>query len=85
MPGVEVHAHIISNILNKDSITKNLVSTAIENFLLILMLIILVLIPIKVKPKFSIIFFIGSLFFLNLIEGNSFLSKFLSRYFVCLY
>ena len=85
VPGVEVHAHIISNILNKDSITKNLVSTAIENLLLILMLIILVLIPIKVKPKFSIIFFIGSLFFLNLIGAILFYQNFyVDTLYVCI-
>ena len=85
VPGVEVHAHIISNILNKDSITKNLVSTAIENLLLILMLIILVLIPIKVKPKFSIIFFIGSLFFLNIIGAILFYQNFyVDTLYVCI-
>ena len=68
VPGVEVHAHIISNILNNDSIIKNSTTLSIENILLILILLLLVLVPIKVKPKLSILFFISSLIIINLIS-----------------
>ena len=36
VPGVEVHAHIINNILQKDSITQNLMTKGIEHFILII-------------------------------------------------
>ena len=68
VPGVEVHAHIIDNILNDDSIKKNLLTNFIENILLIIVLIMLVLVPNKIKPKYSILFFIGCLITINLIS-----------------
>ena len=68
VPGVEVHAHIINNILNNDSISRNLTTNLIENILLALILLILVFIPFKTKPRNSILFFIGSLSILNLIS-----------------
>ena len=61
VPGVEVHAHIIDNILTDDSIKKNLFTNSIENILLIIVLIMLILVPSKTKPKYSILFFIGCL------------------------
>ena len=68
VPGVEVHAHIINNILTDDSIKKNLFTNSIENILLIIVLIMLVLLPSKTKPKYSILFFIGCLVTINLIS-----------------
>ena len=68
VPGVEVHAHIINNILTDDSIKKNLFTNSIENILLIIVLIMLVLVPSKTKPKYSILFFIGCLITINLIS-----------------
>ena len=68
VPGVEVHAHIINNILTNDSIKKNLFTNSIENILLIIILILLVLVPVKSKPKYSILFFIGCLIIINLIS-----------------
>ena len=68
VPGVEVHAHIINNILTDDSIKKNLFTNSIENILLIIVLILLVLLPSKTKPKYSILFFIGCLVTINLIS-----------------
>jgi len=68
VPGVEVHAHIINNILTDDSIQKNLFTNSIENILLIIVLIVLVLVPSKTKPKYSILFFIGCLITINLIS-----------------
>ena len=68
VPGVEVHAHIINNILTDDSIQKNLFTNSIENILLIIVLIMLVLVPSKTKPKYSILFFIGCLITINLIS-----------------
>tara|TARA_A100001011_G_scaffold215137_1_gene223118 strand:- start:121 stop:2124 length:2004 start_codon:yes stop_codon:yes gene_type:complete len=68
VPGVQIHAHIIDNILNNESIIKNFYTQIAENIIFILLIIFLVLIPIKIKPKFSIIFFIGSVFLVNLIS-----------------
>ena len=70
--GVEVHAHIISNILTNDSIKKNSFTNFIENILLIIVLLILVLVPTKSKPKYSILFFIGCLIIINLISISLF-------------
>ena len=66
VPGVEIHAHIIDNILNKENIVKNIYTQLSENIIFLLIVIFLILIPIKTKPKFSIIFFIGSIFVINL-------------------
>ena len=66
VPGVEIHAHIIDNILNKENIVKNIYTQLSENIIFLLIIIFLILIPIKTKPKFSIIFFIGSIFVINL-------------------
>ena len=57
VPGVEIHAHIIDNILNNESIIKNIYTQLAENIIFLLLLIFLILIPMKIKPKFSIIFF----------------------------
>ena len=66
VPGVEIHAHIIDNILNNENIVKNIYTQLLENIIFLLIIIFLILIPIKTKPKFSIIFFIGSIFVINL-------------------
>ena len=76
VPGVEVHAHIINNILTNDSIKKNLFTNSIENILLIIILILLVLVPVKSKPKYSILFFIGCLIIINLISVILFYQNF---------
>ena len=68
VPGVQIHAHIIDNILNNQSIIKNIYTQISENIIFILLLIFLVFIPIKIKPKFSIIFFIGTVVLINLIS-----------------
>ena len=68
VPGVQIHAHVIDNILNNESIIKNLYTQIAENIFFILLIIFLVFIPMKIKPKFSIIFFIGSIVFINLIS-----------------
>ena len=62
VPGVEVHAHIISNIINNDSITKNSITNSIENILFFFILMFLVMVPKKVKPKFSLFIFLGTHF-----------------------
>ena len=68
VPGVQIHAHIIDNILNNESIIKNLYTQIAENIIFILLILLLVFIPMKIKPKFSIIFFIGTIIFVNLIS-----------------
>jgi len=66
VPGVEIHAHIIDNILKNESIVKNIYTQLTENIIFLILVIFLILIPIKIKPKFSIIFFVGSIFVINL-------------------
>ena len=68
VPGVQIHAHVVDNILNNESIIKNLYTQIAENIFFISLIIFLVFIPMKIKPKFSIIFFIGSIVFINLIS-----------------
>ena len=68
IPGVEIHAHIIDNILNNESIKKNLFTQTLENIIFLLLLIILLFVPMKIKPKFSIIFFIGLIMTINLLS-----------------
>ena len=66
VPGVEIHAHIIDNILKNESIFKNIYTQLAENIIFLILVIFLILIPIKIKPKFSIIFFVCSIFVINL-------------------
>ena len=66
VPGVEIHAHIIDNILKNQSISKNIYTQTIENIIFLFLIIFLIFIPMKIKPKFSIIFFIGSIIVINL-------------------
>ena len=68
VPGVEIHAHIIDNILNNESITKDFLTQASENVIFLLLIVLLVFVPTKIKPKLSIIFFIGSIFVINLLS-----------------
>ena len=68
VPGVEIHAHIIDNILKNESISKNIYTQLVENIVFLLLLLFLIFIPMKIKPKLSIIFFIGSIFAINLLS-----------------
>ncbi len=66
IPGVEIHAHIIDNILKNESIVKNIYTQLVENIMFLLLILFLIIIPIKIKPKLSIIFFIITIFVINL-------------------
>ena len=66
VPGVEIHAHIIDNILKNESIIKNVYTQFVENIIFLLLLILLIFIPMKIKPKLSIFFFVGVIFVINL-------------------
>ncbi len=68
VPGVEIHAHIIDNIFKNESIIKNIYTLLAENIIFLLLLIFLIFIPMKIKPKFSIIFFLGSILAMNLLS-----------------
>ena len=68
VPGVEIHAHIIDNILNNENIVKNLITQIAENIIFLLLIIFLIFIPTKIKPKFSIIFFISSILLTNILS-----------------
>ena len=68
VPGVEIHAHIIDNILKNENIVKNLITQITENIIFLILIIFLIFIPTKIKPKFSIIFFIGSIFLTNILS-----------------
>ena len=69
IPGVETHAHLIENIVNNDFIIKDLSTKIIENILLLISLIIVLIIPNKIKPKFSIVFFISLVIILLLFSS----------------
>ena len=68
VPGVEIHAHIIDNILKNENIVKNLITQIAENIIFLLLIIFLIFIPTKIKPKFSIIFFISSILLTNILS-----------------
>ena len=68
IPGVEIHAHIINNLLNNESIEKNFSTQTLENIIFLLLLISLLFVPMKIKPKFSIIYFIGLIMTINLLS-----------------
>jgi len=67
VPGVEIHAHIIDNIFKNESIIKNIYTQLAENIIFLLLLIFLIFIPMKIKPKFSIIVFVGLILATNLL------------------
>ena len=58
IPGVQVHANIIDNILNNDSIIINNITAIIENIILFIGLISLSIVPKILKPKYSIFYFL---------------------------
>ena len=68
VPGVEIHAHIIDNILKNESISRNFYTQAAENIIFALLVLCLIFIPMKIKPKFSILFFVGSIVSINLLS-----------------
>ena len=68
VPGVEIHAHIIDNILKNENIVKNLITQIAENIIFLILIIFLIFIPTKIKPKFSIIFFISSILLTNILS-----------------
>ena len=70
IPGVEVHANIIENILSNDFIISNNTTKLIENVILIISLILVILFTSYIRPTFSILFYsvqIVVLFFVSLI------------------
>ena len=62
VPGVEIHARLIENIINNDFIIKNFTTKIIENILLIISLVLTLIIPKIIKPRQSI-YFLGILIF----------------------
>ena len=83
IPGVQVHANIIDNILNNDTIIINNLTTTIENIILLIALISLSIVPKVLKPKYSIIYFSAFLtiiFFTSVIfyQFNYFINVFFS-------
>ena len=73
IPGVEVHATIIDNILSNDFLITNHITKLIENIILILSLILVIIFTSYIRPAFSILFFaaqIATLFFASLIMYN---------------
>ena len=51
VPGVEIHAHIIDNILKNESIIKNIYTQLTENIIFLLLVIFLIFIPMKDQTK----------------------------------
>ena len=83
IPGVQVHANILDNVLNNDTIIINNITTIIENIILFIALVSLSIIPKVFKPKYSIIYFLTFLtviFFTSVIfyQFNYFIDIFYS-------
>ena len=76
IPGVEVHAHIISNIINNDSIIKNAYTRSAENVLFFFILMFLVMVPKKVEPKFSFFIFLIFQGFSKLLQSSRLICRF---------
>ena len=57
IPGVEVHATIIENILSNDFIISNDTTKIIENVILIVSLILVIIFTSYIRPTFSILFY----------------------------
>ena len=58
IPGVQVHANIIENILSKDFLTINYITKIIENIVLLISLLVVLIIANYFKPIYSILNFI---------------------------
>ena len=59
VPGVQIHAHIIENILSNDFIITNLSTKLISVILFILALIVTSVLPNKTKPATSLLFYLA--------------------------
>ena len=81
IPGVEVHATIIENILSNDFLITNHTTKLIENVILILSLLLVIVFTSYVKPTFSILFFAIKIILLFLIS----LILYKQNYFVDVY
>ena len=66
VPGVEIHARLIENIVNNDFIIKNFNTNSAANILLVISLLLTLIIPVKIKPVQSIFFLTGLVFSLIL-------------------
>ena len=81
IPGVEVHATIIENILSNDFLITNHTTKLIENVILILSLLLVIIFTSYIKPTFSILFFAIKIILLFLIS----LILYKQNYFVDVY
>lgn len=68
VPGVEVHAHLIDNIIKSESIVIDQTTVLLGYAILIISTIIIVISTIKIKPRFSIFIFVTLIFIINLIS-----------------
>ena len=71
MPGVEVHANVIENILDKSYLLRNPELYLIELLLTIILATVIFILSQKIKPKYSLpVFILG--FFVIVITGFAF-------------
>ena len=68
VPGVEVHAHLIDNIIKSESIVIDQTTVLLGYAILIISTIIIVISTIKIKPRFSIFIFVSLILIINLIS-----------------
>ena len=68
VPGVEVHAHLIDNIIKSESIVIDQTTVLLGYAILIISTIIIVISTIKIKPRFSIFIFVTIILIINLIS-----------------
>lgn len=68
VPGVEVHAHLIDNIIKSESIVIDQTTVLLGYAILIISTIIIVISTIKIKPRFSIFIFVTLILIINLIS-----------------
>ena len=66
VPGVEVHAHLIDNIIKSESIVIDQTTVLLGYAILIISTIIIVISTIKIKPRFSIFIFVTIILIINL-------------------
>ena len=66
VPGVEVHAHLIDNIIKSESIVIDQTTVLLGYAILIISTIIIVISTIKIKPRFSIFIFVSLILIINL-------------------
>ena len=75
IPGVEVHANVIENIIDQSFLIRNPNTYVFELIFAIIVSVITFVLSQKIKPKFSLSIFFGSIFIVIIIGFSLFLSR----------